>query len=185
MLQLAWEFIKDPKYLTDENKELKYRFTVVLKLTLYAIVFSVLFGLILGALESVFGLNFGKHAMDDFFENYSEITLFGIAVIAAPLIEETIFRGPLSFFKNSRFFPFAFYILNLVFGFYHITNFEITTQILLFSPLLVAPQIFVGFLLGFVRVKFGLIWSIAMHAIYNLIIVGPIILLQLLNIPLE
>ncbi|MFX0557108.1 CPBP family intramembrane glutamic endopeptidase [Maribacter sp. CXY002] len=185
MLFIIWEFVKDPKYIIDDHTNLEYRFTAILKLTGIAIAFSFLFALIIGGLETALELNFGKHAMDDFFENYSKTFLFGAAVVVAPLIEETIFRGPMAFFKHSKLFPVAFYILNLVFGFYHITNFEITTLVLMFSPLLVAPKIFVGFLLGYVRVKFGLIWAILMHALYNLIIVGPIILFQMLNTPLQ
>jgi hypothetical protein len=55
----------------------------------------------------------------------------------------------------------------------------------LLSPLLVAPQLTVGVFLGFIRVRFGLNWAIALHAFYNLILVGPAILLKALNPPLE
>lgn len=67
----------------------------------------------------------------------------------------------------------------------HISNFEMSTQVLLFSPLLVAPQISVGFLLGYIRVKFGLLWSMALHAIYNMVLVVPVLIMQLLDISIE
>ena len=67
----------------------------------------------------------------------------------------------------------------------HISNFEMTKQVLLFSPLLVAPQISVGFLLGYIRVRFGLIWSMALHACYNMVLIVPVLIMQLLDIPIE
>jgi len=142
-------------------------------------------GLLVGLFQSLFGLDFGEHAIEEAIEKYPLYVLFLGAVFAAPILEELIFRGPLFLFRDSRYFKYFFYASILIFGFYHITNFEITTTTLLFSPLLVSPQLSVGSLLGFIRVRFGLSWAIALHAAYNLILVGPVILLKLMNIPLE
>jgi hypothetical protein len=105
-------------------------------------------------------------------------------IILAPVLEELIFRGPLIFFRNSRFFPYIFYGITLLFGFYHITNFELSRQVLLLSPLLVAPQLCVGVFLGYIRVRFGLLWAMLLHALYNFALLGPVLLLKYLNIPL-
>jgi len=185
MLQELWKFIKKPNYTEDENNDFNYRLRILIKLTAVSIVASIILGLTISALESLFTLDLGKHAIDDFFEKYPTIYLFIGAVVIAPVLEELIFRGPMVLFKNKPYFPVIFYILTLLFGFYHITNFEITTTILLMSLLLVSPQLFVGSVLGFIRVRFGLLWSIGLHALYNLLLVGPIILLKVLNIPLE
>ncbi len=185
MIKELLDFLKRPVYLEDENKDLKYRFLFVFKLVVLSVVINVVLGLLIGSLETVFGIDLGKHAIDDFFERYPLIVLFFAAVIAAPMLEELIFRGPMIWFRDKTYFSIVFYVFTLVFGFYHITNFEATTTIFLLSPFLVAPQIIVGSLLGYVRVKFGLIWSIAFHACYNLILIGPLILLKMLNIPLE
>lgn len=185
MLNKIWAFIKSPLYLEDENKDFKYRFSLVFKLVVYSVIINVILGLFIGTFETVFGIDMGKHAIDEFFESYSLIFIFFAAVIAAPVLEELIFRAPMIWFRDKSYFPFIFYSFTLVFGFYHITNFEITPTILLLSPILVAPQIIVGSLLGYTRIKFGLIWAIAFHACYNLVLIGPLIVLKLLKIPLE
>lgn len=185
MLQTVWEFLKNPVYQEDENTDFKYRFLILLRLLGIGLVISVLLGALIGALETIFSLDFGTHAIETALEEYSPWFLFFAAVILAPLFEEFIFRGPMVFFKDKPYFKYVFYALTLIFGFYHITNFEMNTTILLLSPLLVAPQISIGAILGFIRVRFGLLWSIALHAIYNLILMGPVLVMQLLDIPLE
>lgn len=185
MLKEIWEFFKKPVYSEDENTNVKYRALFVCKLVLISVGISVILGILINSLETVFGLDLGKHAIDNFFENYPLLLLFGAAVIAAPVLEELLFRGPIIWFRNKSYFPIVFYTLTLVFGFYHITNFEITSTILLLSPILAAPQIVVGSLLGLTRVKLGLVWAIAFHACYNLVLIGPLILLKMLDIPLE
>ncbi|NHF60219.1 CPBP family intramembrane metalloprotease [Flavobacteriaceae bacterium TP-CH-4] len=179
------EFLKHPVYREDENRDFQYRLAVFWRFLLFALLFSFLFGIINSTLEPLFGLELGKHAIDDFMDQYSPWWLLGAAVIVAPVVEELLFRGPMVFFRNSVFFGYVFYVLTLFFGFYHITNFEISTSVLLLSPLLVAPQLCVGLFLGVIRVKFGLSWAIALHALYNLILIGPIVLLQIFDIAPE
>lgn len=185
MLKIVWQFLQNPVYEEDENTDFKYRMAIVLRLIAIALVISIVLSLTIGVLETVFSLDFGKHAIQDAFEKFSPWFLLFAAVILAPLIEEFIFRGPMVLFKDKPYFKHIFYALTLIFGFYHITNFETNLTILLLSPLLVAPQISVGALLGFVRVKFGLLWAMALHAIYNLLLIGPMVVLQLLGISLE
>ena len=57
--------------------------------------------------------------------------------------------------------------MTVAFGLMHITNFEPSLNIYLLAPILVAPQILIGINLGYLRVRFGLIWSILFHAFYN------------------
>jgi len=185
MLKIVWQFLQNPAYEEDENTDFKYRVGIVLRLTGIAVLISIFIGLLLGILETVFGLDLGKHAIQEVLEEYSLWFLFFAVVVLAPLLEEFAFRWPMVFFKDKSFFRYVFYALTLIFGFYHITNFEITPTILLLSPLLVTPQIFAGIILGFIRVRFGLLWAIALHAIYNLVLVGPMLILQLLDIPIE
>lgn len=185
MLKQVWEFLKDPNYQEDTNTDVKYRLNVFARLLVYTLAISFVLGVVIGSLETSFKLDLGKHAIEDFLDSYSPWFLFGVAVVLAPLLEELFFRGPLFFFKESRFFKLAFYLFTLVFGFYHITNFELTTTTLVLSPILVAPQIAAGVFLGFIRVRFGLLWAIVFHACYNLIFVGPVILIQIFDIPLE
>ena len=185
MLIIIWEFLKNPVYHEDENTDFKYRLSVLLRLLGIGLILSIFLGALIGFLETSFSLEFGTHAIEAALEEYPPWFLFFAAVILAPLMEEFIFRGPMIFFKDKPYFKYIFYGLTLIFGFYHITNFEITTTILLLSPLLVAPQISVGAIFGYIRVRFGLLWAIALHAVYNLVLMGPVLVMQLLNIPLE
>ena len=143
---------------------------------------SLSLGMIIGMLEYYTSIDLGKHALDALFEEYSPGFIFLVVVVLAPLLEELIFRGPMYFFRRSKYFGLVFYVLTFGFAFYHITNFEITSQILYLSPLLVAPQLFIGLLLGYIRVRLGLEWAMLLHALYNLLIIGPVIVLHLLDI---
>jgi membrane protease YdiL (CAAX protease family) len=185
MFNEVYIFLKNPDYQPDENNNIKYRFHIFLKLLGFSLVISLALGFVIGGLQSFTGIELGKHNTDRIFERYSITFIFFAAVVLAPLLEEFLFRGPMVFFKKSVYFKYIFYLLTLAFGFLHIINFEITPIIVLLSPLLVAPQLTVGVFLGFIRVRFGLNWAIALHAFYNLILVGPAILLKALNPPLE
>ncbi len=184
-LHKIWEFVKHPIYLEDKNLDFKYRLDVFGRLLVYALLLSITFSFLIGLLEELGLLVVGEHAIEELFEKYPLPVIVLLAVAIAPILEELIFRAPLVLFKKSRFFNLIFYLFTLVFGFYHITNFEITTTVLLFLPLLVAPQIGVGFFLGFIRVRFGLLWAIALHAAYNMILFLPVLILKLFNLPLE
>lgn len=184
MLEELYAFAKNPVFTKDENKNFDYRLQRLFKLVGIALGASILLLMVAGVIQLIFGLETGKHAIDDLFEHNTPLVIFLLAVLVAPVLEELIFRGPLAWFKKSNHFPAVFLLFTLAFGFLHITNFEFSLQVWLLSPLLVAPQISVGFILGFIRIKFGLLWSMAMHALYNLILVSPLIVLKLLNIPI-
>jgi len=185
MLQELWSFIKNPVYKEDENIDFKYRLGVLLRLLASALIISVILGGIIGVVENALNLDFGKHAVEEAMEKFSPWFLAFAAVVLAPLLEELVFRAPMALFKDKSSFKYVFYGLTLIFGFYHITNFEITTTIVLLSALLVAPQICVGALLGFIRVRLGLLWAIALHAMYNSFLLGPLLVFKILDIPLE
>ena len=116
------------------------------------------------------------HITDSLFDDSNGFKILFFAAILAPLIEELIFRGPLVYFSQPRAFKIAFYVIGIIFAYVHIFNFEITTNVILFSPLLVAPQFFIGLIFGFIRIRFGLIWSILLHSIYNGILVSLFLL---------
>lgn len=184
MLDKVLQFLKRPVYKEDEDHNLAYRFHVLIKLLVLSLLISIVLGMLIGIVESYSSLDLGRHALDVLLEQYSLWLVFVAAVILAPLLEELIFRGPLIFFRKSRFFSPIFYGATLIFGFYHITNFELSREVLLFSPLLVAPQLCVGVFLGYIRVRFGLLWAMLLHALYNLTLIGPVLVLKALNIPL-
>ncbi len=185
MVQQLLTFFKHPVYEPDENRVFEYRMGIFWKLLLYSMLCSIVFGVLISIVTAVLSIDTGQHALDHFMEQYSPILLFLAAVVAAPILEELIFRAPMVFFKNNPRFKIFFYLFTLVFGFYHITNFEINTGVLLLSPLLVAPQLSVGLFLGFIRVRFGILWAIALHAVYNGILIGPFVVAHVLDIPIS
>ena len=182
MVRELLEFFKKPDYKIDKELKLNEKFSILIRLVLFALIISLCLGMIIGLLENFTSIDFGKHAIDELFEEYSPGFIFLAVVVLAPIVEELIFRGPMYLFRRSRYFGIVFYLLTLAFAFYHITNFEITPMVLYLSPLLVAPQLFIGLLLGFIRVRLGLEWAILLHALYNLLIIGPIILLQISDV---
>lgn len=185
MLRELLIFLKYPTYRIDENRDFKYRAGVFFRLLWISLALSFILGWLIGGIQVIFDLDFGKHAVDDFFERHSLFLVLLGAVIAAPILEELVFRAPLSLFKQKRQFPYIFYVFTLTFGFYHITNFEMRFTTLLLSPVLVAPQLVVGAILGYIRIRFGLVWAIVLHACYNLILVVPVLLFKTLDIPIE
>ncbi len=184
MLNEIFEFFKNPEYV-ELNEDNKTKTRLFFTLTAITVAFSLLLGMLAGLITSVVGYDYEGHAVMDMFESYSPVLLFFLVVIVAPVIEEFIFRGPLGFFKNSKHFKHAFYTSVLLFGVIHIGNFQNIDGYYWLIPVLVAPQISAGIFLGFIRTKLGLVWSMLLHAAHNLILIGPFIIMKLLDIPFE
>ncbi len=71
-----------------------------------------------------------------------------------------------------KHFKFFFYASSLVFGLGHATNFTGHPWLILaLSPILAGPQIVLGFLLGYIRMKHGLVYSMLFHMLVNTIII--------------
>lgn len=184
MIKSLLDFIRNPVYEIDLESGLETKLMLLGKLLVLALLISFSIGMLIGILEQVTELELGEHAMDRLFEEYSPSIIFMVAIVIAPILEELLFRGPLYLFRQNRYFNYIFYVFTLAFGFYHITNFEISPSVLYLSPLLVSPQLVIGLLLGYIRIRLGLGWAIILHALYNLVLVGPIIIIQILEIPL-
>lgn len=177
-------FLKNPVYEEERAPGLKYRLNVICKLLALALLLSLALAMLIGIVAFSTGLELGQHAVDLFLKTYPAPMVFLAAVLLGPVLEELIFRAPLVFFRNSRLFPLVFYTFTAVFGFYHITNFSLSTEIILLSPLLVSPQLCIGLILGYVRVRFGLLWAMAMHASYNAVLICPFLIMKYLDLPL-
>lgn len=73
-------------------------------------------------------------------------------------------------------FKLFFYSIAILFASIHIYNFSGITQYNFFiSPFLVLPQLFLGLILGYIRVNFGFVYCILFHATINLIGIWTII----------
>ncbi|AXT52910.1 CPBP family intramembrane metalloprotease [Aquimarina sp. BL5] len=68
-----------------------------------------------------------------------------------------------------------FYGLLLIFGLSHIVNYELTTELLIFSPIVVLPHLVAGFIYSYARLNSGILLAICIHSFNNGII--PLVLL--------
>ena len=192
-------FFKNPILEKDENQEFTYKIQVFFLLLFGCFAISFFLSIIIGMLYSSGLIENDYHAFDKL-KQLPAYQVFLTAAVIGPFIEEILFRAPLvlfksplklyvylipfskqkiefpkieiNAFKNPNVFRYAFYGCTIAFGFMHLMNYQIDTQIIIFSPILVAPQLILGLIFGYVRVRLGLVWAIAMHATYNGILVS-------------
>jgi len=160
-------YLKNPILEKDENIDFNYRIKKFGYLLLICLLTGFLISPIFAIIEEFGWINMEDHAMEDMMKNLTKPMIFLTAVVIAPLLEELIFRAPLTLFKSKNSFKIWFYVFAVLFGLVHISNFKMTTNVLLLAPILVLPQTLLGGYLGYIRVRFGLGWSIALHACYN------------------
>ncbi|PCJ94168.1 MAG: CPBP family intramembrane metalloprotease [Flavobacteriaceae bacterium] len=184
MLHKLWGYIKNPVYKEYKNAPSWYKRKIFFYSLIWCLVIGVALVILSGAVTLLFDIEVGGHASEELFSKSIGVVFLLVAIVA-PVIEELIFRGPLKLFEKSPHFKYAYYVSALAFGAIHIANYEDWQQIVWLTPLLVAPQIFIGFFLGYIRVKLGLLWSILLHAAYNTVLFLPVVLVKLLEIPLE
>ena len=161
------DYLKNPKLEKDTNKSLRYRFLIFYRLFIFCLFTGILLSFLFGFLEQLGLLDMNSHKLESAFKKLGSYKIILLGTIVAPILEELIFRAPLVLFTSKKSFKIAFYNLSIIFGFVHLSNYEITPKILLISPILVLPQIILGAYLGFIRIRFGLQWSILLHACYN------------------
>jgi membrane protease YdiL (CAAX protease family) len=188
-----FQFIKNPVVEKDPNRNFFHHLSVFLVLLLTCFMISFVLSIIIGMVYTSGLIENDYHAFDELKE-LPKYQIFLAAAVIAPILEETLFRAPLTWFtspwklpikvngesqeirikafENPAVFRVAFYVLALTFGYIHLFNYQIDSQILAFSPLLVAPQIILGLIFGYIRVRLGFLWAVAMHACYNGILVS-------------
>jgi len=88
-------------------------------------------------------------------------------LISFIILVTTIPISKIEEFINSKF-KYFFYASCLTFGLLHIGNYSGNIYILIaFSVLLAGPQIVAGFILGYIRMNYGLFYSILLHMSIN------------------
>lgn len=160
-------YLKNPVLEKDTNFDLNYRFKVFFHILFISILTGIIITPIFALFEEMNWINMDNHKVEELFAGMNKLLIILTGAIVVPAIEEVIFRGPLTAFKTPKSFKIGFYLLTLLFGFVHITNFDITTNVFLLAPILVLPQLLVGGYFGYIRVRFGLRWSILLHGSYN------------------
>lgn len=69
--------------------------------------------------------------------------------------------------KWSQHKLFVFYSSLLIFSYFHLGNYELTTELLLFSPIFLLPKILAGIFYSYVRLNSGILLAIGFHAFNN------------------
>jgi len=191
-----WYFIKKPVELKQVRIPLKIKIGTCLALFIIQIPPLLVLSALLSGLEILELWEDDMHRLQKIFKEMNPELIFFFAVIIAPFFEEIMFRLILRFRSNflilwplqllillqrdnkinllktirnfwDKFYGWIFYLITIVFGLVHILNFEPSLNIYLLAPVLVAPQILIGINLGYLRIRFGLIWSILFHAFHN------------------
>jgi membrane protease YdiL (CAAX protease family) len=153
---------------------------------------------ILSVLEKAGLFDLESNKMTMLFLSFPTWLFILLLVILVPFFEELIFRLYLRYKYNYllRFLVFLtsiagtknhrkvkilvkrfwikrykhiFYFSAIVFGLVHLTNYNTTLLMVLFSPIVVAPQIVAGLFCGYLRVRHGLLTGFLMHAMHNAI----------------
>lgn len=181
-IQALLDFLKKPRYVEDPDASLSYRIRTLFILLIWALAVSLCLALFIGIADSLGPWNLDEHAFDILLEEFSPFGVLLLACLAAPALEELIFRGPMWFFRNSGYFTWIFYGLTLAFALVHLSNYPNLYEIWPLALLLISPQLNIGLFLGFVRIRFGLLWAITFHAVYNFLLLGPMLLLYQLGI---
>ncbi len=94
------------------------------------------------------------------------------SLVGVPGLIYALFRSPRRLARLQQFwqrhFGLIFYLVAISFGLVHLSNFHhLTVWHYLLAPVLTLPQLFSGFYLGYVRMRYGIWYSIALHALWN------------------
>jgi membrane protease YdiL (CAAX protease family) len=196
-----FSFIKNPKEEKDTIQTAKEKANKLFAIILINLIAAGIFMLLIEGLKYFKLVDLSNHAINEEIKNMAIWQMILVMVIVIPFIEELLFRGYLRYKKNYllRFIVFLtgisgesnrkkveafvkkswiknyryiYYFSAILFGSVHIFNFEITTNILLFAPILVGSQLVAGILIGYLRVRHNLYQGFYLHAINNFIFMG-------------
>lgn len=106
---------------------------------------------------------------NDYLLFFLGLGLFAIGIAAVMLMDKLKRLRKVKVFRT--YYVFLFYYTAFLFGYVHITNIK---GLHLTDPsflLYIGSQIFGGFTMGYIRVKYGLKYSILLHAAFNMIAV--------------
>ncbi len=79
----------------------------------------------------------------------------------------------------SKLYFLIFYLSAIYFGLIHIWNYEGFLSYWYIVIIMITPQVVAGIFMGYVRVQYGLLWSIIFHSIYNATLILPVAVMLL------
>lgn len=114
-------FIKNPVLEKDQNTDTNYRFKIFFHLLIISIISGLAFTPIFGLIEELGLVNMEDHAVEELMKNFSKPMILFMGAVIAPVLEELIFRAPLTLFRGKQSFKYGFYVFTILFGFVHRT----------------------------------------------------------------
>jgi len=197
-IKYFFDFLKMPTEKQDSEYSLGNILKSLITFTLIDIPVMLLLLLIIQLIEYTGIINSDSNQLMENFQDVSLTLIFVIGVVVIPFVEELVFRLYLRFntnyivkfilaisflfgkqfglnFKEKVFkfwhtkYQYIFYASALIFGLVHLSNYYFSWWIVLIFPILIAPQFFVGLMIGYLRVKYNLLTGFFLHAIHNLI----------------
>ncbi|MEC3879700.1 CPBP family intramembrane glutamic endopeptidase [Parapedobacter sp. 10938] len=166
-------FLRDPQQIVDGPHDRPFRTWLAVLIVDIAITSVVIVPLIFLIDEHVLHLRPGPEITRPMTFWFMVTLVIGVA----PVMEELFFRYPLKFVRN-RVLKVAMYISSVFFGLYHLSNYA-NQEVLFYAlaPIIVGSQLLGGFLLAYLRLKYGLRWAILLHAVFNALFTIPTVLL--------
>lgn len=167
------QFIKKPDDF-QIKLSIKQKCLLVFNLLLVEIIFSVLF-----VIPADYFVNRCISVkQSDAFKNLCLSELLFLAIIAAPIIEELMFRYTLRYNRLfskcisrnnwNKIFPYMIYISCIIFGFIHLNNYIHDSWIFyVLSPLIILSPLSGGLILSYIRVRLNIFYSMIYHALWN------------------
>ncbi|WP_426092051.1 CPBP family intramembrane glutamic endopeptidase [Flavobacterium sp. DSR3-2] len=194
-------FLKNPIDEAGPELSVNKKLKTLISLLIIEIPLMAVLILLISGLETLELVDPDNHKILDMINSYPVVLLLVLTVVIGPLIEELIFRLYLRYKNNyalhflisivsitgvrneqkaetflislwKKRYKFIFYFSAVIFGLIHISNFEFSYTILLLSPILVAPQIILGLIIGYVRVRNGFVSGLLMHSLHNAFFIG-------------
>ena len=204
-----YAFLKNPTDETFPIQTARHKivtlFSVLaIEIPIVSIIATTIFGI-----EKLGLIDTGAHKLNTLFQNFPiwKFVLWG--VIINPFLEELIFRLGLRYnfknFKNYSILPVSaigtrsltkieiylnhfwrskfrliFFFSAAIFAYFHLSNYQLSSTVLLLSPILIAPQFITALFLGYLRIRYSFMLGYFLHAIHNTFFI--IVSLILMNI---
>ena len=191
-------YLKNPIDEKDVDATFGSKVKTMFLLFLFSLLLIFIHGIISGYLKKLHWIEPGVNAISTMVNRFSYLKLILVGVVTVPVFEELLFRLPLRYKNNyllrwttvliskiaradddtfevkvhalwNKYFKYFFYFIILLFGCFHFFNFSNYRNLWPWIIVLVFPQLVTGTILGYIRVRFSLPWSMAYHALYNCI----------------
>jgi len=147
---------------------LKDKIKIASKEILLLVILNYLFGeIIIDIILNAFNLNTLYLAKNET-NLHSKSFVIISALVIAPFLEELIFRYPLRFFKT---WLLPVLVSSTLFSLIHLYNYTIYNDKISLYLLLLAPYFLAGVSLSRIRLRYGIYYAVAMHFLYNLIVI--------------